>query len=328
MTLEEAATVSVVIPTFNRRTNLDRVLAPLLDDPATLDVVVVDDGGTDGTYDALVERARTDHRIRPIRVENAGQASARQVGCEHARGDVVLMLDDDVVAHRGLVTDHARHHRGDRDLVVLGYMPTVRPARRRPGDFATFLYADAYERRCRTYDEDADNVLRYLWGGNVSMRRTDALRVGVHDPRYPKLYHQDREFGIRCRAAGLRGVFDRSLRADHIHHRPLDAFVRDARSQGAGRLRIAALHPDAANDAYATGSTVATAIADRAATRRFHAAVTAALRAVVVAGGQARLWAVEELGARALRRVEQAYGRRAAAADTRGEPVAAAQVAR
>ncbi len=235
--------VSVVMPTYNRRGSIEHVLAPLLAEPELTEVVVVVDGCADGTYE-LLEALRTtkDARITPILVPNGGAASARQVGAERTRGEVLLVLDDDVVAEPGLVRGHAELHRRERSCVAVGYMPTTLPPVRRSGAFATYLYAQEYERHCQRWEERPDTVLSTLWMGNISLRREDALRVGLVDERMPSGYHVDRDFGIRCRDVGLRGVFDRSLRATHAHHRPLASFRRDARDQGASMATVRAVH--------------------------------------------------------------------------------------
>ena len=122
-------TVSVVMATYNRRQLLPRVLAPLLDDPATFELVIVVDGCEDGSIEYLEALAAEDPRVRPIFVPNGGRVAAQETGVEAARGDVVvLVMDDDVLAAPGLVSGHARHHERERDLVVVGYMPTERPA--------------------------------------------------------------------------------------------------------------------------------------------------------------------------------------------------------
>ena len=305
-------TVSVVIPTFNRRDRLRAVLAPLLDDGAD-EVVVVDDGGADGSYDLLREWAACEPRLVPVRIQNRGEAGARQVGAERASGDIVLFLDDDVVARSELVSGHRRHHAAERGIVVLGYMPTVLPRRRRPGQFTTFLYAEAYERRVRSY-ADADTVLQHLWAGNFSLRRDDCLRVGLKNPEYPALYHQDRDFGLRCRAAGLRGVFDRSLVADHHHARSVPAFRSDCRRQGAGLLLVHELHPDATGPfdlrvmvdglPPAVASVVAH-VGRRPVAYRFAAA---ALVVAVRAAGVLHVWRAEDTIGKLLRRLERYYG--------------------
>ncbi len=238
------APVSVVVPTYRRRDGLSEVLAPLLADPATLEVVVVVDGGDDGSLELLQGLAAAEPRLVPLGTPNAGGAAARQHGVDRARGEVVLLLDDDVVAGPGLVSGHARHHRDATDLVVLGHMPVTVPPRRHPSRFSALLYAADYDGMCRRYDEDPRLVLLRLWGGNVSLRREQLHRVPYDSGPFRRTNHSDRDFGLRCADAGLVGRFDRTLLAAHRYDRPATAFARDARKQGAGRYGVHRLHAD------------------------------------------------------------------------------------
>ena len=303
--------VSVVIPTCHRRERLPAVVEPLLDDPATTEVVVVVDGCRDGSLELLQALAAKEPRLRPLFIENSGEMGARQAGVEHAVGEVVVLLDDDVVATPGLVTGHARRHgRGERRVIV-GYMPTITPAERRPGGFATYLYAQEYERIRGTYESHPGAVLLDLWAGNISLRRADCLSVGLQSSFAAR--HHDREFGIRCLKAGLVGEFDRALLAHHVHHRPLHAFLRDARLQGRGRALIHQLHQDVvgplAPDAFERHLPwparwlVRASRSDRA--RRPMAAV---LRHAARAAGPARLFGLESATAKLLRRIEEQRG--------------------
>jgi glycosyltransferase involved in cell wall biosynthesis len=308
-------TVAVVVPTFNRRDNLPRVIAPLLEDGATTELVVVVDGCRDGSLELVQEMARADPRIRPVFIENAGPARAHQTGVEAATAEVVLLLDDDVVARPGLVTGHARHHASADVFVVVGYMPTAVPPGRRAGDFTTRLYAQEYEECCARYERDRDLILRELWGGNVSLRRADCLRIPVHSDAFPERYHEDTDFGIRCARAGLRGVFDRALLATHAHRRSVDGFRADARREGAGRVWLARVHPDvAAEPEFAENLPRPLAAAvEWAADRRVYGVLAPALALLSAAAARLHLLAVEEVAGRLLRRVEQRHG--AAAVD-------------
>src|SRR5688500_16219691 len=231
---ERLPTVSVVVPTHERRGLLPSAVEPLLGDPAATEVVVVVDGSSDGSFEWALARASHEPRLRVLRTPGVGPAAARDAGVRAASGAVVLLVDDDVVAEPGLVSGHARRHAREDGLVVAGYMPPAVPARRRVGDFAVRLYAREYEGVCRSYERDPGAVLHGLWGGNVSLRRSDFVRVQERAGDAPVRYHEDRDFGLRCRRAGLRGTFDRTLLAVHHHRRDLAGFARDARAQGLG----------------------------------------------------------------------------------------------
>lgn len=256
MTETSLPSVSVVIPTFNRRERLPELLDALAPE-AMEEIVVVVNASRDGSLELLEDRAREEPRLRPLFVEEPGQTKALQAGVEVARGDVVLMLDDDVLAEPGLVEGHARRHAGVDGLVVLGYMPVALPSRRRRGEFPVYIYAGDYERACEAYERDPDSVLTALWAGNVSMRRADCLRIGLRPGAgMPDGYgyHEDRDLGLRCRAAGLRGVFDRGLRARHMYRKSPEAFLRASRNSGETRAAVHHAHPEAigelADDTY------------------------------------------------------------------------------
>ncbi|MBE2317976.1 glycosyltransferase family 2 protein [Solirubrobacter sp. CPCC 204708] len=235
--------ISVVMATYNRRDLLDRVLRPLLDDPATDELVVVVDGYDDGSIEYLRELAQSEPRLRPIWIENSGAVKAQQTGVEAATGEVVLVIDDDVLADPGLVSGHARHHEqaDDPGLVVVGYMPTPKPEKRGPGSFTSFLYHDVYEYRCASWEEGAP-VLRGLWGGNVSLNREALLAADGIGGRYVLPYHYDWELGLRLQRCGLYGRFDRALSATHLHSRSYEAFRRECRAQGRAFWLIDHMH--------------------------------------------------------------------------------------
>lgn len=300
-------TVSVVIPTFHRRAFLPSVLAPVLADPGTTEVVVVVDGARDGTLEDLRALEREDARVVPLFIENRGEGGARQAGLERAGSEVVLFLDDDVVARPGLVTGHAKRQRALRRTVVQGYMPVA------TSGVMARLYAEGYERRCAIYERETDTVLRHLWAGNLSLRREEALEVPLVNPAYTERYHPDREYGLRLREAGFTGLFDRSLRAEHHYVRDFEGFLRDARSQGAGQALIARLHPGLGEalpqDRFVSGLPRGLA-AGVELTRRPRAAAiaNAALAAALYAAGAVGAEAPQAVLARVARRVAQQRG--------------------
>jgi hypothetical protein len=155
----------------------------------------------------------------------------------------VLLLDDDVRPQTGLAGGHAAHH-VTPGLVVVGYMPVAAAKAPDSAPVPDALYRQEYARRIADYERDPDTVLRHLWGGNISMRREDALRVGLVSTSFRGRRHEDRDLGLRCLEAGLTGVFDRSLAARHEYRRSDREFLEDARAQGAERVLLHHAHRD------------------------------------------------------------------------------------
>jgi glycosyltransferase involved in cell wall biosynthesis len=91
----------VVIPAYNEAANVEpclRELTPVLDALGRpFEVIFVDDGSADGTFQVLDRLAAEDRRVRVIRFRrNAGQTAALDAGFRAARGDVVVTMDADL----------------------------------------------------------------------------------------------------------------------------------------------------------------------------------------------------------------------------------------
>lgn len=259
-------TISAVLATRGRGDRLQAVLLGLLAQEALEEVIVVLDGTEDASFAVTRELASRHARLRPLWVSHRGQFAALHAGIEAASSDVIWILDDDVEPSPGVAAGHLAHHESGEHLVVVGYMP-VR-ADLDPGDLASSIYAREYESRCRAHEADPASVVEHLWGGNVSFRRDDYLRLppsrlvapaGLEDAR---LYHEDRELGLRFAEIGIRGRFDRSLHAVHDHHRDVVGFLRDAFGRGVCDVVVHRLHPDRTS-APRPPSRITTALAAR-----------------------------------------------------------------
>ena len=94
----DEAVISVVVPVYDVEAYLPAALDSLLAQThARLDVVVVDDGSTDGSGTVADAYAARDARVRVVHTDNRGLGAARNHGLEHARGDLVAFLDSDDV---------------------------------------------------------------------------------------------------------------------------------------------------------------------------------------------------------------------------------------
>ncbi len=244
---ETAETIAVVVPTYDRRDRLPRMVAALSQAQDLDEIVIVVDGSRDGSIELLEELASTEPRLRPLWKQNGGPITALIAGAEAATADVVVNIDDDVIPEPGMFQGHLRHHQRQPGLVVAGYA-YVPPEPWRPGGFVREAFRRNYEAQCEQWERDPTTVLTQLWTPNVSFRRVDLLRVGVSDQSGSGgtawYYHSDWDLGLRCFRLGLQGTFDRRLRSTHEFERTFTGFISDARSIGQGEVLVQRLHPD------------------------------------------------------------------------------------
>jgi glycosyltransferase involved in cell wall biosynthesis len=320
--------VAAVIPTHARRERLPELLDAVLAEPFA-EVLVVVNGEDDGSLALLQKRASEDERLRPLSIEAASKPAAVTKGVEEASSEVVLILDDDVLPRPGLAEGHARRHAAGSGLVIVGYMPVARLPHRRRGEFGTELYSRAYERVCAEYEADPTCILQGLWGGNVSLRRDDALRInsnGADTDTRRHLRHEDRDFGLRCAGLGLKAVFDRDLLAEHRHRISPQRFQATMRNSGRARWAMHRVHSDAlgplAEDFFFREVGFPGRPLVRLSRRRWaYKPVHALLGAIADLAGRLRIFRVETHAAWLLGVVEQQQGAFEAALEAGGEPV-------
>ena len=88
--------VSVIMPAYNVEPYIgDAIRSALAQTYTDFELIVVDDGSTDGTADVVRQLAREDHRIRLVQQANRGLAGARNSALRAARGDFFALLDSD-----------------------------------------------------------------------------------------------------------------------------------------------------------------------------------------------------------------------------------------
>jgi glycosyltransferase involved in cell wall biosynthesis len=88
--------LSVVVPVYNERETLPEILARIRAVPIPKEIILVDDGSTDGTRDLLAEmKGEPDLRI-VLHEQNQGKGAALRTGFAHAQGDIVLIQDADL----------------------------------------------------------------------------------------------------------------------------------------------------------------------------------------------------------------------------------------
>lgn len=216
--------VSVVIPTYNRRDRLKRVLAALEQQCYALDrfeVVVVSDGSTDGTHTYL-EELTTPLDLQVVVQPNRGVAAARNQGVAQAQGEMILFLDDDVVPAPTLITEHMQIHAGqEHNVVVLG--PMLSPPDFAMSPWVRYEQAMLYKQYRAMQAGDWQPTPRQFYTGNASLARQHIIDIGGFDEHFHRA--EDVELAYRLAARGLRFVFNADAVGYHYAERSLESWL-------------------------------------------------------------------------------------------------------
>ena len=235
---------SVVIPTHERRETVLRTVRSLAgQDETDFEVVAVVDGSTDGTAAAL-RALHLPFELTVIEQPNQGGAAARNAGAAQASGEILLFLDDDMVAERAMLAEHRRSHEAGAG-VVLGDFPI------HPDSPETVLSQGvgrwARRRREQLAVSAAEVPLVELITGQMSIARSAFEELGGFDVGFTRdgLYGgEDLDFGYRARRAGLRIVFNPEAISRQYYAVDPSDFTRRTRESSRSNEELAAKHPE------------------------------------------------------------------------------------
>lgn len=236
---------SVVIPSYNRMDTLPEVLSALeaQSDAPPFEVVVVDDGSSDGTGEWL-ESLELEIPLVVHRQANQGPAMARNRGVSLAQGDKVAFLGDDTVPSKGWLARHSRAHReraGEELLAVIGY--TGWHPRMRLDPFLRYINEYGLQFGYALIDQPEDVPFNFFYTSNVSLPR-QVLLGEPFDLRFPYAAWEDIELSYRLKKRGLRLVYESEARVDHDHPTSLDRFMGRQEKAGYSAVVFYLLHPE------------------------------------------------------------------------------------
>ncbi len=233
---------SVVIPTFNRADGLRTCLETLREQTASADsfeVVVVDDGSTDGTA-AMLAAIDLPYRLVVERQPNAGAGAARNRGVEAATGRWCIFIDDDILVDPGLVEGHVRAQRERGGIVGVGGLRIRTVARQ--GGFSRY-YRDWWTEHYRRF-EDGERTPSFWDGysGNLSVPRETLLAIGGYDESLAR--SEDVELSYRLEQAGLEIAYVHDAEGEQVYDKGFAEIVRDLDRAGAVAVSLWRRHPE------------------------------------------------------------------------------------
>jgi len=198
--------ISIIIPTYNRSEILFECLKRLevqTFPKENFEVIVVDDGSEEDIK-AVVEKFKKIN-ILYLKQSKEGQAKALNLGIKEAHGEIVVFLDNDMMVVPEFVEEHFRSHIGKDKTVVRGAYTNTTDFKR-PKEGAT----------CKQFYSRA-----FFITGNVSIRKSDVLEIGLFDEDFTQYGWLDLELGKRLRKRGF-SAFTNSKAFSYHYQKPIE----------------------------------------------------------------------------------------------------------
>lgn len=195
--------LSVVIPTYNRKPILEKCLRALEDQqilPGSMitsyEVVVVDDGSTDGTVEWLTQEQAQFPHVHLLLQHHQGPAAARNLGVDAAKGDTIIFIDSDLVVTETFLQSHV-------NALVLGEKQLKSD---RLFTYGRVINTANFDHPQAEPFKVTDFSAAYFATGNVAIARKWLEKAGPFDTRFHLYGWEDLELGVRLKKLGLKLV--------------------------------------------------------------------------------------------------------------------------
>ena len=236
--------VSVVIPTLNRAEILSTTIDLIEQQTASTDsyeVLVIDNNSKDHTQEVLAQKAAKYPNLRSFMQLRKGAAPTRNVGIREALGDIILFIDDDILAEPNLIENHLKYHAENPGSSVIGTVTSPWEDSHEP--FLRYLRDQGiFNPYSITCNRPMD--FSYYHTGNVSTSRKVLQEVGGFDEGFFVYGMEDIELGYRLEKSGCRMTPGPEARARHQYFPTYKQFIERCQQAGYSLGKLIELHPE------------------------------------------------------------------------------------
>ncbi|PZV26758.1 MAG: family 2 glycosyl transferase [Snowella sp.] len=193
---------SIVIPTYNRQPILEKCLRALENQRLTdhtvenYEVVVVDDGSTDGTLTWLNAHQAEFPHVVTYEQNHQGPSAARNLGVQQAQGDTIIFIDSDLVVTEQFLQSHATALQTEEKALNSDRLFT----------YGAVINTCNFENPTAEPYKITDFSAAYFATGNVAIAKKWLEQAGLFDTRFQLYGWEDLELGVRLKELRLKLV--------------------------------------------------------------------------------------------------------------------------
>ncbi len=235
--------ISLIIPSYNPALKLPQTLDALIVQSKLIDelIIVVDKKNYSNEVKSMLETYSSRFNLRILIQDISGRGRSRNKGAESSNGDILMFLDDDMLAEKDLIEKHIQYHSNNPGIIVSGN------GYRKPED-SNYSFGDFLINMEKGWKESS------LVAGDVTLDKFNFTACNMSLPK--KIFEQlggfdiqftdseDFDFAIRAYYKGIRIVYDRMVLAWHNDWPTLMNFVRRHNEYKKAKKDVFEKHPE------------------------------------------------------------------------------------
>jgi glycosyltransferase involved in cell wall biosynthesis len=221
---------SVIIPAYNASNTIEETLRVLeAQTEKAFDVIVVDDGSTDGTREIVAR-----YPVKMLIQDHRGPAAARNLGARNAKGDILVFTDSDCTPTETWLAEMLKPFKEPHIIGVQGRYMTKQCEL--TAKFVQYEIEERYNRMSKL--EHIDFIGSY----SAAYRRDAFLQAGGFDESFPTASGEDPDLSFRLSKKGFKMVFNNKAVVYHRHPSILSDYLRKKFNRAYWRVTLYKKH--------------------------------------------------------------------------------------
>ena len=236
------------MPCYNTGSEINRVLSAYehQDLNVPFEIIAIDDGSTDVTYEILTSFTTCRFLLKILRLStNQGPAAARNVGIQMAESPILLFVGDDIIPSPGLLRAHLNAHQTNPELeiAILGHIhwdPAIpqNTLMKHIDGIGAQQFSYYYMKPGCKYD------FRHFYTANISLKRDFLMQLDHwFDTTFPYAAFEDVELAYRLKRLGLQIIYVADCVAYHSHYHTIWSFSERQYRAGMMAWRLVKKYP-------------------------------------------------------------------------------------
>jgi len=204
--------ISVIIPVYNAEKSIESCINAFFNQSyeGEYELIVVDDGSTDKTFEIIKKYARDYPKIiRVLHQKHNGPAAARNLGAKYAKGNIILFTDADCVPHKDWISEMIKPFKDKEIVGVQGRYKSIQKSL--IARFVQLEIEDRYD-KMRKY-----KYIDFVGSYSAGYRKDIFLKIGGFDEHFKIPSGEDSELSFRLHKMKYRMVFNPNAIVYHLH---------------------------------------------------------------------------------------------------------------